>query len=48
VDIIIFGHSHEPCNRYVQGILLFNPGQAKNSFGLLTIDDRIDARILRN
>jgi putative phosphoesterase len=48
VDIIIFGHSHEPCNRYVQGILLFNPGQAKNSFGLLTIDDRIDAQILRN
>jgi putative phosphoesterase len=48
VDIIIFGHSHEPCNLYIQGVLLFNPGQAKNSFGLLTIDDRIDARILRS
>jgi putative phosphoesterase len=47
VDIIIFGHSHEPCNRYIQGVLLFNPGQAKNSFGLLTIDDGIDARILK-
>lgn len=47
VDIVIFGHSHEPCNRYVQGVLLFNPGQAKNSFGLLNIDERISAQILR-
>ena len=47
VDIIIFGHSHEPCNRYIQGILLLNPGQAKNSFALLTIDDGIRVNILR-
>jgi len=47
VDIIIFGHSHEPCNRYIEGVLLFNPGHAKSSFGLLTIDDRISAQILR-
>jgi len=47
VDIIIFGHSHEPYNRYIQGVLLFNPGQARDSFGLLTIDDRIKAHILR-
>ena len=47
VDIIIFGHSHETCNRYIQGVLLINPGQANNSFGLLTIDDRIRADILR-
>jgi putative phosphoesterase len=47
VDIIIFGHSHEPCNRYIQGILLFNPDRAKNSFGLLTINDGIDARVLK-
>ena len=47
VDIIVFGHSHEPCNHYVQGVLLFNPGQAKNSFGLLTIDDGIKADIIR-
>ncbi len=46
VDAIIFGHSHEPCNRYIQGVLLFNPGQAKSSFGLLTIDDGISAQIL--
>ncbi len=47
VDIIVFGHSHEPCNRYIRGVLLVNPGQAKNSFGLLTIDDGIRADILR-
>jgi putative phosphoesterase len=47
LNIIIFGHSHEPCNRYIQGVLLFNPGQARNSFGLLTIDDVIKASILR-
>ena len=47
VDIIIFGHSHEPYNRYIQGVLLVNPGQAKNSFGLMTIDDRIIIDILR-
>lgn len=46
-DIIIFGHSHAPCNRYVRGTLLFNPGQAKNSFGLVTIDDSIKAEIVR-
>jgi len=47
VDIVIFGHSHEPCNRYVQGVLLFNPGLARDSFGLLTIDDVIKGQILR-
>lgn len=47
VDIIIFGHSHEPCHRYLQGVLLFNPGPARSSFGLLVIDDGIEARIIR-
>ena len=47
VDIIIFGHSHESCNRYIQEVLLVNPGQAKNSFVLLTIDNRIRTDILR-
>jgi len=48
VDIIVFGHSHEPCNRYIQGVLLVNPGQAKSSFALLTIDDGVRADILRS
>ena len=48
VDIIVFGHSHEPCNRYIQGVLLVNPGQAKSSFALLAIDDGVRADILRS
>ena len=46
VDIVIFGHSHEPCNRYVDGVLLFNPGPVRDSYGLLSIDERVTARIL--
>jgi putative phosphoesterase len=47
VDIVIFGHSHEPCNRYVEGVLLFNPGPARNSYGLITIDDVVEANVLK-
>lgn len=47
VDLIIFGHSHEPCNQYFQGTLLFNPGRARDSFGLLTINNEINAEIIR-
>ena len=46
VDIIVFGHSHEPCNQHLQGSLLFNPGRARDSFGLLTINDEIRAEII--
>jgi len=47
VDLIIFGHSHQPCNQYLQGSLLFNPGRARDSFGLLTINDEIKAAIIK-
>ena len=46
-DIIIFGHSHVPTNRYIGKTLLFNPGRARNSFGLLTIGEEIKAEILK-
>ena len=46
MDLIIYGHSHVPFNQYVGGSLLFNPGRARDSFGLLTIDDEIKAEIL--
>ncbi len=46
-DIIIFGHSHEPARQFVQGCLLFNPGRARNSFGLLTIGEEVVAEIVR-
>lgn len=45
-DIIIFGHSHQPTRRFIGGTLLFNPGRARNSFGLLTIGEEIKAEIL--
>ena len=47
VDIIIFGHSHEPSNQYIRGSLLFNPGRARDSFGLVRIEDEIKAEIIR-
>ena len=46
-DLIIFGHSHEPYNQYLQGSLLFNPGRASDSFGLITIGEYIKAEIIR-
>ncbi len=47
VDIIVFGHSHQSMNVVINGILFFNPGQARNSFGLLTIDDEVKGEIIR-
>ena len=31
-DIILFGHTHETLNEYIQGTLLVNPGQGYKSF----------------
>lgn len=46
VDIIVFGHSHIPVMREVEGVILFNPGsptdkrmQPQYSFGLLEIGE---------
>jgi putative phosphoesterase len=47
VDLIIYGHSHEAANRIIQKSLLFNPGRARDSFGLLTIDEEIKGEIVR-
>ncbi len=46
VDIIIYGHSHEAKNQSIRGSLLFNPGRARDSFGLLEIGDEIRAEIV--
>ena len=45
-DIIIYGHSHVPENKIFQGTLMFNPGTAVKSFGLLTIEEEIRAEII--
>jgi len=46
-DIIIFGHSHEPTNQLMGNTLLFNPGRARDSFGVITIGDTVQADIIR-
>ncbi|CAM3917793.1 metallophosphoesterase family protein [Cohnella lubricantis] len=54
IDCIVFGHSHVPVLKEVNGVLVFNPGsptdkrrQPRYSFGLLEITDgRIKARHL--
>jgi putative phosphoesterase len=54
VDIIIFGHSHAPCNEIREGVLLFNPGSVTdkiyakyNSYGIIEITDKIEANIIK-
>lgn len=54
VDIIIFGHSHTPVNEKRGGILYFNPGSPTdkvftkyNSYGILEINDKIEAKIIK-
>jgi len=46
VDAIVFGHSHEAFNNVVNGILLFNPGRASRSYGLLEVGGKIKGRII--
>jgi len=45
-DVIVFGHSHEPYNSYHGNVLLFNPGKATDSYGILHIDQKVSARII--
>ncbi len=41
VDVIVYGHSHLAQNEVIDGVLLFNPGTATESFGILTVDDGV-------
>lgn len=47
-DLVVFGHSHEPCDEVLGGVRFFNPGTAGGvgrspSVGILTIEGgRID------
>ena len=54
VDVIVFGHSHQPMNMKRDGILMFNPGSPTagrggqgNTYGLLELGDSVDSRIVR-
>jgi len=46
IDIIVYGHSHQSQNKVINGILLFNPGKATDSFGILTIDGEAEGEII--
>lgn len=55
VQCVIFGHSHQPMNEQVDGVLLFNPGSPTDrrtapsfSYGLLRVtDEGITGEIIR-
>lgn len=54
VDLIIFGHSHTPLFEKKNNILFFNPGSPTdeifspyNSYGIIEIGDKIEAKIIR-
>jgi len=53
-EIIIFGHAHCPVNEQRGGVLYFNPGSPTdkvycpyNSYGIIEINDKIEAKIIR-
>ena len=55
VNVIVFGHSHQPLNEISQGVLYFNPGSPNDlvfapyrSYGILEItDDKIKGKIIK-
>lgn len=53
-DLIIFGHSHCAANEKKEGTLFFNPGSptdkvfsSYNSYGIIEINDKIEAKIIK-
>jgi putative phosphoesterase len=54
LDIIIFGHSHTGFSEKIKDILYFNPGSPSdkifspyNSYGIIEINDKIEAKIIK-
>ncbi|MFW6264674.1 MAG: metallophosphoesterase family protein [Bacillota bacterium] len=52
-DVIIFGHTHKPCNEMINGQLHFNPGsptdrrmQKKHSVGIIELGEDISSEII--
>ena len=53
VDCIVFGHTHEPFNEVVEGIVMFNPGSATDkrlqkscSIGILHVPENVGEKIV--
>ncbi|MEW5895255.1 MAG: metallophosphoesterase [Candidatus Omnitrophota bacterium] len=55
VDVIIFGHSHEPFNKKIDGVVFFNPGSPNDeifapycSYGVIKIEgNSVKTKIVR-
>jgi hypothetical protein len=53
-NIALYGHTHVPVNRWIEDVLMFNPGSAslpkegqKPSFGILNIvDNKVESNII--
>ncbi len=52
-DIIIFGHTHCPVNKWIKGQLYFNPGsptdrrfQPNHSFGIIELAEEVRSKII--
>lgn len=48
-DILLFGHTHVPyCQQMEDGLWVMNPGSARSSYGVITIENgNIDCRLLK-
>ncbi len=53
VDVIVFGHTHQPMDEVVDGVLFFNPGTPTDyrfssiqSVGILDIEDDISTKMI--
>lgn len=47
-DILLFGHTHNPVNRYENGLYIMNPGSLHGSAGTYGIIDITEAGIVTN
>ena len=46
IDVIVYGHSHRSQNRVINDILFFNPGNAADSFGVITLNGELKGEIV--
>lgn len=48
IEVIIYGHSYRSQNKVIDGILIFNPGKATDSSGILTINGEVSGEIVNS
>jgi putative phosphoesterase len=53
IDVLVYGHTHNPANHIVKDVLFFNPGSLTRSFiqrptlGILHLGEKIEAEIIK-